>query len=195
MKLKMAENSVFAILLRSPWWISAAVASVILLISRLALPAHWFVYGAFSAVPFAAIGCVAAWKQFQVPSANRVANTVQAVRAMPWSAFSQTVEDAFRRDGYAVIRAGGPAVDFEMVRLGRTALLSCKRWKTARTGIEPLRDLAAAKEARNAHECIYITTGEITDKARLFAAQRKIRLIDGADLARLLPSVTRRQRA
>jgi restriction system protein len=188
----MAENSVFAILLRSPWWTSAAVAGAIVLVSRLALPSGWFAYGAFSAVPFAAIACIAAWRQLQVPSAGRVAATLDAVRAMPWSAFSQAVEEAFRRDGFAVTRLGGPAVDFEMVKLGRTALLSCKRWKTARTGVEPLRDLIAAKDARDAHDCMYIATGEITDKARAFAAERRIRLIDGADLVKLLPGVARR---
>lgn len=188
----MAENSVFAILLRSPWWMSAAVAGAIVLVSRLALPAAWFAYGAFSAVPFAAIAGIAAWKQLQVPSTARVAATLEAVRAMSWSAFSEAIEDAFRRDGFTVSRLGGTAADFEMVKLGRTALLSCKRWKTARTGIEPLRELIAAKNASDAHDCMYIATGEITDKARAFAAERKIRLISGADLVKLLPGVARR---
>jgi restriction system protein len=68
-------------------------------------------------------------------------------------------------------------------------LVSCKRWKVARTGIEPLRDLYAAKDAREAHECIYIAAGEITDNARKFAAEKKMRLLYGAELAQLLPGV------
>ena len=37
-----------------------------------------------------------------------------------------------------------------------------------------------AKEAREAHECIYVAAGEITGQARAFAAEKNIRLI-GAD--------------
>ena len=32
MKLKMSQNSIFAVLLRSPWWMSAGVALVLSLI-------------------------------------------------------------------------------------------------------------------------------------------------------------------
>jgi len=73
--------------------------------------------------------------------------------------------------------------------------VSGKRWKVARTGIEPLRDLYAAKEAREAHECLYIATGEITDNARQFAQDKQIRLVDGPELARLLPGMGRGRKA
>ncbi|MFP5405349.1 MAG: restriction endonuclease [Gammaproteobacteria bacterium] len=167
------------------------MAAGIVIVARLALPPTWFAYGLFSAIPFFVIGCIAAWKQMQAPSAGRIARTLEAVRAMSWTAFSQTVAEAFRREGYVVTALGRPAADFELTRVGRTALLCCKRWKTARTGVEPLRELQAEKEIRDAHDCIYITAGEITENARVFAAQRRIRLIDGADLAKLLPGVAR----
>ena len=41
----MAENSLFAILLRSPWWVSLAIAAVLALIARLLLPADYAVVG------------------------------------------------------------------------------------------------------------------------------------------------------
>ncbi len=43
------------------------------------------------------------------------------------------------------------------------------------------------KEARNAHECIYVAAGEITDNARAFAIKHAIKLVGGPELARLLP--------
>ena len=49
----MAENSLFAILLRSSWWISAAVAVGIVLLSRVALPQQYFIFGAVAGLPFA----------------------------------------------------------------------------------------------------------------------------------------------
>lgn len=183
MQLRMHENSLFAVLLRSSWWISVAVAVGLFLAARLFLPD---VYAFFVALPFLAIGAIAGWKQLRAPSAGRIADTMESVRAMGWSDFSRALEDAYRRDGYAVNRLSGAEADFELTRGGRVALVSCKRWKVARTGIEPLRELYAAKRAREAHECIYVVAGEITDNARKFAAENNIRLAGGPELARLL---------
>ncbi len=191
MKLKMSEHSLFAILLRSPWWMSAAIAAGIVAMALAWLPGEYKVVGALTSLPFLVIGGMAAWKQFRSPSATRIAATLDAVRAMSWADFSRTVEDAYRRDGYEVIRIGRAAADFELIKGGRTALVSCKRWKVARTGVEPLRDLEAAKDAREAHECIYIAAGEVTEHARKFAAAKKIRLLGGPELVRMLPRARR----
>jgi restriction system protein len=78
-----------------------------------------------------------------------------------------------------------------MTKAGRTALVACKRWKVARTGVEPLRELVGAKEAREANDCIYVATGEVTDGARKFAAQNRIRLIGGVELAKMMPRAAR----
>lgn len=194
MKFEMAKNSLFAILLRSPWWVSIGIAAAIVLAARIALPAPYFAYGAFGATAFVVIGVVAAWKQLRAPSAATVAQTLQAVGSMSWNEFSTTIESAYRRDGYTVKRLAAPAADFEIAKAGRTALVSCRRWKVARTGVEPLRDLHAAKEAREAHESIYVATGEITDNARKFAAEKKIALLQATDLARLLRGATAAQK-
>lgn len=188
MKFAMAKNSLFAILLRSPWWISIAIAAGIAAAARLVVPD---LYALFTALPFAVIGGIALWRQLRTPSAARVADTLEGLRAMSWGEFASAMEDAFRREGYSVSRLAGAAVDFEMTKAGRIALVGCKRWKVARTGIHPLRELYAAKRAREAHECIYVAAGEITDNARAFAGEKNIRLIHGAELARLLPRVGR----
>jgi restriction system protein len=186
MKFRMHENSLFAVLLRSPWWISIAIAAGIVVAVRLIVPTS---YAVFAALPFVVIGAIAGWRQLRRPSASRVADTLEALRAMSWGDFSGALEDAFRRDGYTVSRLAGPAADFEMTKDGRVALVACKRWKVARTGVEPLRDLDAARRAREAHESIYVAAGEITDGALKFAREKGIRVVHGAELVRLLPRV------
>jgi restriction system protein len=193
-KLQIAENSLFAILLRSPWWISFAIAAAITALARVILPAIPVAYAVFAGLPFLVIGVVAGWKQLRAPSAKRIASTLEAVRGMSWGDFSLAMEDAFRRDGYTVKRLDG-AADFEMTKAGRTSLVACKRWKVARTGVDPLRDLHAAKDAHEANECIYVATGEVTEGARKFALEKKIRLMHGAELAKLLPRAGRDVRA
>ena len=186
MKLEMARNSIFATLLRSPWWMSVVVAAGVAMMARLLLPEAYVLYGASGAVPFVVIAIVSAWQQRHVPSAARITHTLAAVRAMSWSDFSSAIEDAFRREGYVVRRLDGVQADFEISAGSRTSLVSCKRWKVARTGIEPLRALHTTRDAGDTHDWIYVAAGEITENARKFAGEQKIRLIEGAELARLM---------
>lgn len=183
MKFEMNKNSLFAVLLRSPWWISLVVAAGMVAALRLVLPV---VYAVFAALPFIVIGVYAAWQQLRAPSAARVAEQLEALRATAWEDFAGTVEAVFRRDGYTVNRLDGKGADFELIRAGRVSLLGCKRWKAMRTGIEPLRELHAARRKREAHDCIYIAVGEVTDNALAFSRDNNIRLLHGAELAKLL---------
>jgi restriction system protein len=183
MKLEMHKNSLFAVLLRSPWWISLAVAAGVVAGMRLLLPD---IYALFGAAPFLVIAGAAAWQQLRAPSAGKVARSLEALRAKPWDEFAAALESAFRRDGYTVNRLDGRDADLELTRAGRVLLVSCKRWKVARTGIEPLRELLAARRRRDAHDCMYVAAGEVTENALAFAAQYGIRLLRGAELAALL---------
>jgi len=149
------------------------------------------IYAVFVALPFFVIGAYAAWQQLRSPSAASIAATLEALRAMPWEEFCCALEDAFGRLGYAVVRPNTAGADLELARSGRLTLVACKRWKVARTGVDPLRDLHAAKDAREANDCIYVAAGEITDGARKFALEKRIRLVDGVELAKLLPRARR----
>ena len=136
MKFRMAKRSLFAVLLRSPWWISAAIALALALFGAAVLPHPIRMLAILSGVPFAVIGAVAAYRQWSLPSTARVAETREALARMPWPAFADVLEQCFRRDGYTVSRGKTSAVDFELDRNGRRMLVSARRWKSARTGLE-----------------------------------------------------------
>ena len=189
MKLKMAPNSVFAILLRSPWWVSIAIAVVIGLMAAALLPERFRLIGALSGLPFVVIGAIAARRQWKLPNAAQVAETRQAVAAMPWPAFAALLEQAFRRDGYTVERGQTAAYDFELSRQGRRTLVSARRWKSARTGQEALRALQTARDAAEAPDALYIGLGELSDNAGPFAARHGIAIWQGPELAKALRGV------
>ncbi|MCC6193974.1 MAG: restriction endonuclease [Burkholderiales bacterium] len=187
MQFTLNENSLFAILLRSRWWISIGIGAGLSAVAVVLLPEAYRVAGYVTGAPFFVIGCMAAWRQWRAPSASRIEKTVVAVRAMAWPDFAQAMEQAWRREGYAVEPVTGSGADFEIRKDWRRCLVSCKRFKVARTGIEPLRELFAAKEALEAHDCLYVATGEVTDNARAFATRHSIKIVSGPELARLLP--------
>jgi restriction system protein len=180
MNLKMSENSMFAILLRSPWWASVFAALAVFGLVRLFMHEG---FALFAASPFIVIAAVAAWKRLRTPSGARLEAALARLRGMPWEEFAAALEAGFRREGYAVKRLEGGAADFELEKAGRMSLAAAKRWKAAQTGIEPLRDLHAAGTER---DCVYVVVGEMTQNAKAFAAEKKIRLVEAAELVTLI---------
>jgi len=181
MKLKMAENSLFAVLLRAQWWVSVLVALGSFLALRLIVPE---VYAFFGSLPFVVIATVAVWKQLRAPSAAKTAAGLEALRAMSWEEFARVLEEGFRRDGYTVKRVQG-AADFELTKAGRVSLVCARRWKASVTGVEPLRELVKKGDKREAGECVYVCAGELSDNAKAFALEKRIRRVEGAELVTL----------
>ena len=94
MKLKMAQNSLFAILLRSPWWASLGVAVGLALLMRLLLPAQYAVAGMLGSFPFVIIAGMAAWRQLRAPSAAQLESTLQRLNAMNSREFADAIDHA-----------------------------------------------------------------------------------------------------
>lgn len=186
MKFRMAQNSLFAILLRSPWWISAAIALALALFGLAVLSDPFRILAIVSGVPFALIGAVAARRQWHLPSAARVSETRDALARMPWSAFGDLLEQSFRRDGYTVSKSKAGAVDFELNRNGRRMLVCARRWKSARTGLEAVQALQAERDAADQPDGLYIGLGALTDTALPFAKEHGIAVWDAGELARAL---------
>jgi len=176
----MAKRSLFVILSGAPWWVSVLIAAAVFMAVRQFMPD----YAALaSMLPFLGIAGYAGWRQSRLLSPERAGAALTAMRAMSWPEFSANMESAFRSEGYAVVPLTRGAADFELSKSGRVALASCRRWKVAQTGIEPLRELVLAKESAGAQECIYVAAGELSQNARQFAAQHQIRLLCADELA------------
>lgn len=187
LKLRMSKNSLFALLLRSPWWVSAAIALVLVLFGLAVLTGAFRVMAVLSGMPFAVIAAVAAHRQWHLPGTARVAETREALAGMPWPAFADLLEQSFRREGYSVTRRPSGPVDFELDRHGRRTLVSARRWKSARTGLEPMRALQAARDAADPPpDGLYIGLGPLTETALPFATAHGIAVWNAGDLARAL---------
>ena len=186
MQFKMHERSLFASLLRLPWWVSLSLGVVIALVSRLTLKGDFLIFGVTMSLPFIVIAAIGLRRELKAPSAARVEAVLAAVQAMSWREFSAAVEAAFVRDGFVVKPASLPAADFEIAQGVSVALVSCKRWKAANQGIAPLQELAALCAARGAGEAIYISAAALTGKAQAYATEQRMRVINGAGLAQFL---------
>ena len=186
MKFKMAENSIFAILLRKPWWVSMLVVGAFFLLSGALLPKEYVAFGVMGSLPFLVIAVMAAWRQQGQPSAAHVAQALAQASTLSWRDFSARVEQGFAHQGFTVEKLNGTAADFQLSKGGQVTLVSCKRWKAANHGVDGLKALLAAKEAQEARGCTYIALGLISDSARQFAKTEGIHLMPENELAKLL---------
>ena len=196
LKYKMAKNSLFAILLRSPWWISLLIALLLAALSFALLPAQYSVAGAISGSPFVVIAVMAARRQWRLPGAARIARTRQALTTMSWPVFAALLEQAFLRDGYTTLQPKRPStpasIDFVLERQGRRMLVCARRWKSARTGIDALRALQTAREIQagtddgDMPDALYIALEPLSDSARPFAAAHGIAIWQADELTHAL---------
>jgi restriction system protein len=176
MKFKMAPNSVFAILLRNPWWVSFLLAAVISLLCAALLPKEYVAFGIISVFPFLVIGCVALKRQWSMPSPAAVEAETARLAGLSWKEFANELEAKFAKQGYAVERLNGGnaakgegAADFRLTKAGQTILVAAKRYKAATHGVEALQALVVQKEAQGADRAMYVCLGALSEQAEKFA--------------------------
>lgn len=104
MKFKMAPNSLFAILLRNPWWISFLLAAVISMLCAALLPKELVVFGVLGTIPFLVTGFVALKRQWNAPSTAALKAEAARLAGLSWRDFSNELEAKWVRQGFTVER-------------------------------------------------------------------------------------------
>jgi len=181
----LPKNSLFAILLRSPWWKSLGIAAILSLIAATFLPDRLKLAGALASFPFVVIGLIAAWKQLKQPSTAQVERTTTALRELDWARFGPMLQTALTRDGYVVERSQIPGIDFEVFKAGRRGLIVARRWKSAHVGIEPLRTLKQTADEADSQDAIYLSLGDLSEAAARYADAHRVQIWQASRLAAL----------
>jgi restriction system protein len=181
--IKISDKSLFARLLRAPWWVSFAVAAFVTAAMFALLPKDLKAAAALSGIPFIVIGLIAAWKQRGTLSPKQIEDALQKLAAMSAREFTDALAAAYERDGYKVERLTKPGADLTIEKQGYTTLVSCKRWKAANHGVEPLRELLAAMKKAETERGVYVAISSVSESAAQFAATHGIRVLTDAELA------------
>jgi restriction system protein len=182
--MKMAPNSLFAVLLRNPWWISFLIAGAISAICAALLPKDLVLLGAMGTLPFLVIGCVALKRQWNAPSAAKVEAELARVGGLSWRDFSAELVAKFEKQGFVVERlngatakketTGGGGADFRLSKQGQNTVVAAKRYKAATHGVEALQALVAQKSALGADRAIYVCLGRMSEQAEKFAKEHGV---------------------
>jgi restriction system protein len=185
----MAPNSLFAILLRSSWWVSLLPAAAIGLAARALLPDPYVIYGLMGAIPFLVIAVVAARRQWSLPGTAESTRVLEQLSAMSWREFSTVLQAAYGKAGFQVSALDGQgAADLLLQRDGRSTLIACRRWKAGNLGAEPLRQLASARRERDASRCVFVSLQAPAEATQRAARQESVELLHGIALVALVRS-------
>jgi restriction system protein len=146
--------------------------------------------GAFPALVSLAAGA-AGWKLRQQRAAFWEQHLdIAWVNQLSWQSFERQVAEIYRQEGYWVEEVGGGGadggVDLRVGRDGTTAIVQCKRWRTYKVGVKPVRELFGVMAAEGADRAVFITSGIYTDEALRFAEGKPVELVDGAQLSEML---------
>ena len=118
---------------------------------------------------------------------------LDSITAMSWRQFELLVGEAFRRRGYQVEEngLGGPdgGIDLTLRKGGRIDLVQCKRWKTQQVDVAKVREMWGLVAHHRADGVKMVCVGEFTRDASEFAKGKKIELINGKHLLKLVRDV------
>jgi restriction system protein len=123
-------------------------------------------------------------------------SSLESIRSMSWQEFELLVGEAFKRKGFEVTENGGGGadggIDLILNKNGKKSIVQCKRWKTFSIGVPLIRELYGVMTAERANDCIFVSSGNYTAEARLFAEDKPIWLIDGSELLEMVIGVQAR---
>ena len=110
------------------------------------------------------------------------------LRKMYPAEFEKLVCDLFRQMGYEVEPtpySGDNGIDGFLKKGSESSVLQCKRVKGS-VGEPILRDLYGTMHATGASEGVVVTTGRVSAKARIWAGNKPIRIIELTELVALI---------
>ena len=201
---KPAPHSLFAILLRNPWWISLGIALLLALAARALLPDAYWIGGALGGFPFIVIAAMSFVRQMKAPKAQDVAAQRATLQAMHWRDFESAIvsmqtglgwqrvslDEALGRpgSGTAARRGDGAAADLAFMKGGQCLLVSARRFKAATHGEDDLAALGrSVDQAREVHGLwggLYLALGVWSPAAAAAAQRHGITVQQGDALAR-----------
>ena len=189
-----------------PWWANVCIASIVYGLLKYGLPnlsiGNPILVGMARAASALAIPIAALFLAFAVLSAFHAwrrgtllesQTSLDSIRNMSWKSFEFLVSEAFRRRGYSVSENLGSGadggIDLVVSRHSERHLVQCKNWKTRTVGVAPVRELYGLVTAESADGGILVCTGTYSKEAEQFSKGKPLRLVDGAELLRMVADV------
>lgn len=116
-----------------------------------------------------------------------------AITDLTWSQFEGYLAEYYRRRGCSVRSRGGASadggVDLVIEDASGRRIVQAKHWKTRSVGVVPLRALWGVLGDEDAQGAVFVTSGAFTPDAEAFANGKRLELVSGDQLRRMVAEV------
>ena len=115
---------------------------------------------------------------------------LESIRSLHWKDFESLLGEYYRRRGFSVEenRQGGAdgGVDLRLRDRDGLHVVQCKQWLTRQVGVSIVRELYGVMVDQGAYSGSVVTSGTFTKEAKQFAEGKRMELVDGARLERMI---------
>lgn len=126
-------------------------------------------------------------------SGNQGRDNSKSIDSLNWREFERLLCEAFRQIGFQVEDSGGQGadggIDLVLHQQGKRYLVQCKQWRKQSVGVKVVREMFGVLHHENAAGVIIVTSGRFTKAAEDFAEGKKVKLIEGRQLAEMIAKV------
>lgn len=183
MAFKVSDNSLFAVLLRSPWWYSVLVGLFFIAVSMVLFGGRYVLLGLFSAMPFFGIAGFAGFKQARLPSKSRIKEITEQAPKMSAAEIAEKIANNYKERRFDIEKLNSKGSELFLERGNQKIVLSSKRFKVNNTGVEPLKQLVELGSKHDARRYLYVVLGELSKAAAEYAQQNDIEIVRANTLA------------
>ena len=186
---------------KAPWWLPCVLAvaafyAVPVIGTILGADERWRValeaWGWLGFAVFAVCGVLSWFERARRERLIAASAKLEHVRKLSWREFEELCAEAYRRKGYKVQETAAGAdggVDL-VLRNGRERIfVQCKHYREWKVGVRPVRELFGVMAAEGADAGVLVTSGKFTNDAVAFARGKRLTLVDGQGLLRLIRDV------
>ena len=122
-------------------------------------------------------------------------NTIKKLKSLPWDEFERLCMELFIKQGWSVLgnekKGADGGVDIWMKKTSFTkknisAIVQCKRYTDALVTIKVIREMYGLMYEYGVDEVYIVTSNRFTKECLTFAKDKKMRLIDGRLLVKLI---------
>lgn len=121
------------------------------------------------------------------------ADSIEQMRALSPHDFETLVAETYRAQGHTVEHVGATGdhgIDLVVrTRRGETWLVQCKKYR-GKVGEPIIRDFYGALRAAEADAGAVVTTGQITEQARMWAEGKPLHLYDGEEFLKIMQTAS-----
>lgn len=146
---------------------------------------------------FLLLSLLALFKPFKKKRVFYSVHDINSLRNLDWREFETLTAQIMRALHYKVKEQGGAkadgGIDLIAYKKDYKYIIQCKHWKTTTVGVKIVREMLGVSIHEKASGVYIFTCGKFTKEAIAFAKEKRVYLVNGQQICRLIDKIKNQQ--